>query len=136
MIYFSAIGISFFIIFCLTPQKITIKLRLTKGGKMHWLTRRLKELKKSKRQLALLLNVHPTRMNDLEKGDWKFQVSHIKKAAKFLEFEKEAFLDFIAGDISENELWEYKARICVSQEDFQLLEAVKNFLKNEKAPQK
>ena len=103
---------------------------------MHWLTRRLKEIKKSKRQLALLLNVHPTRMNDLEKGDWKFQVGHIKKTAKFLEFEKEAFLDFISGDITEQELWNYKPRICVSQEDFQLLEAIKNFLKNEKAPQK
>ncbi|MBO7243889.1 MAG: helix-turn-helix transcriptional regulator [Alphaproteobacteria bacterium] len=98
---------------------------------MHWLTRRLKELKKSKRQLALLLNVHPTRMNDLEKGDWKFQVTHIKKTAKFLEFEKEAFLDFIAGDISESELWNYQPRICVSQEEFNLLKAIKEVLKKD-----
>ena len=131
MIYFSAIGISFFIIFCLTPQKITVKLRLIKGDKMHWLTRRLKELKKSKRQLAILLNVHPTRMNDLEKGDWKFQVSHIKKAAKFLEFEKEAFLDFMSGDISEKELWEYQPRLTVTQQEFDLLNAVKAVLKQE-----
>lgn len=98
---------------------------------MHWLTRRLKELKKSKRQLALLLNVHPTRMNDFEKGDWKFQVTHIKKTAKFLEFEKEAFLDFIAGDISESELWNYQPRICVSQEEFNLLKAIKEVLKKD-----
>ena len=98
---------------------------------MHWLTRRLKELKKSKRQLALLLNVHPTRMNDLEKGDWKFQVTHIKKTAKFLEFEKEAFLDFIAGDISESELWNYQPRICVSQEEFNLQKAIKEVLKKD-----
>ena len=98
---------------------------------MHWLSRRLKELKKSKRQLALLLDVHPTRMNDLEKGTWKFQVAHIKKAAKFLEFEKEAFLDFIAGDISEKELWEYQPRITVTQKEFDLLNAVKAVLEQE-----
>lgn len=95
---------------------------------MHWLTRRLKELNKSKRQLALLLNVHPTRMNDLEKGEWKFQVTHIKKAAQFLEFEKDAFLDFVAGDISESELWNYQPRICITQEEFNFLNAIKEFI--------
>ena len=98
---------------------------------MHWLSRRLKELKKSKRHLALLLNVHTTRMNDLEKVTWKFQVSHIKKTSKFLEFEKEAFLDFMSGDISEKELWEYQPRLTVTQQEFDLLNAVKSVLKQE-----
>lgn len=96
---------------------------------MHWLTRRLKEIKKSKRQLAFLLNVHPNRMSDLEKGTWRFQVSHISKTAKFLEFEKEAFLDFVAGDISETALWNYKPKHLVSEEEFNLLTAVKEVIK-------
>lgn len=47
-------------------------------------------------------------MNDLENGAWRFQVAHIRKAAKFLEFDRTAFLDFISGDITEEELWNYQ----------------------------
>lgn len=94
--------------------------------KIHWLTRRLTELGKSKRQLALTIHVHPARMNDLENGTWRFQASQIRKAAEFLEFDRTAFLDFISGDLTEEELWNYKKPIEVSEEDYALLKAVKS----------
>lgn len=95
--------------------------------KIHWLTRRLEELGKSKRQLALALGVQPVRMNDLEKGLWKFQASHIRKAAEYLQFDRTAFLDFLAGDITEDELWNYKPPVKISEEDLKLLNAVKSY---------
>lgn len=94
--------------------------------KKHWLSKRLDELGKSKRQLALLLGVNPTRMNDLERGTWRFQASHIRKAAEFLEFDRLAFLDFVSGDISEEELWNYDKPIQITNEDLALLKAVKS----------
>lgn len=93
--------------------------------KIHWLTRRLDELGKSKRQLALLLGVNPTRMNDFENGIWRFQTSHIRKTAEFLEFDRLSFLDFLSGDITEKELWEAKPPLQISEEDLALLKAVK-----------
>ena len=98
---------------------------MTDDKKIQWLTRRLEELGKSKRQLALAIGVHPTRMNDLENGLWKFQTAHVRKAAEYLEFDRTAFLDFLAGDISEDELWNAKPQEKISEEDLALLRAVK-----------
>lgn len=103
--------------------------------KKHWLTRRLEELGKSKRQLALILDVNPARMNDLENGAWRFQVAHIRKAAKFLEFDRTAFLDFISGDITEEELWNYQKPEEVSSEDIALLKAVKSLASRQETAQ-
>ncbi len=99
---------------------------MVEDKKIHWLTKRLNELGKSKRQLAILLEVNPTRMNDLEKGLWRFQASHIRKAAEFLEFDRTAFLDFVSGDITEEELWKSKKPINITEEDLALLRAVKS----------
>ncbi len=99
---------------------------MTENKEIHWLTRRLNELGKSKRQLALLLEVNPTRMNDLVNGIWRFQASHIRKAAEFLEFDRTAFLDFVSGDITEEELWNSKPPVQISEEDLVLLKAVKS----------
>ena len=92
----------------------------------NWLSKRLAELGKSKRHLAMFIDVNPTRINEYEKGMWKFQVSHLKKVAEFLEFDRTAFLDFISGDISEEELWNYQKPETVSDEDMALLKAVKS----------
>lgn len=94
--------------------------------KKHWLTKRLDELGKSKRQLALKIGVNPTRMNDLERGIWKFQAAHIRKVAEFLEFDRTAFLDFVSGDITEEELWNYEKPVKITDEDLALLKAVKS----------
>ena len=94
--------------------------------KKYWLTRRLDELGKSKRQLALTIGVNPTRMNDLEHGTWKFQAAHVRKVAEFLEFDRTAFLDFISGDITEDELWNYEKPVKITDEDLALLKAVKS----------
>ena len=98
---------------------------MTDDKKIHWLTRRCEELGKSKRQLALAIGVHPTRMNDLENGLWKFQTAHVRKAAEYLEFDRTAFLDFLSGDITEEELWNSKPQEKISEEDLALLRAVK-----------
>lgn len=100
---------------------------MTEEKKTHWLTRRLEELGKSKRQLALAIGVHPTRMNDLENGLWKFQTAHVRKAAEYLEFDRTAFLDFLSGDITEEELWQSELQEKISPEDLALLRAVKTF---------
>lgn len=94
--------------------------------KIHWLTKRLLELNKSKRQLAFFLDVQPARLTDLENGSWKFQASQIKKAAEYLEFDRTAFLDFISGDITEEELWAAKPPLKITEQDLQLLQAVKS----------
>lgn len=96
-----------------------------------WLSRRLAEIGKSKRQLALLIDVNPTRINEYEKGMWKFQASHLKKVAEFLQFDRTAFLDFISGDISEEELWQAKPEPKISEEDLALLRAVKSIATRE-----
>lgn len=93
--------------------------------KIFWLTRRLKEIKKNKQGLAAYIGVNATRFSELEKGMWKFQASHIKKVAEFLEFDRTAFLDFISGDITEDELWNYRPPRRISDDDIKLLNAVK-----------
>lgn len=109
---------------------------MVESKETHWLTRRLNELGKSKRQLALLLEVNPTRMNDLVNGVWRFQASHIRKAAEFLEFDRTAFLDFVSGDITEEELWNSKPPVQISEEDLVLLKAVKSIAARPTAEEK
>lgn len=94
--------------------------------KIHWLTRRLNELNKTKLELASILGVNSTRLSELEKGMWRFQASHIRKAAEFLEFDRTAFLDFVSGDITEEELWNYEKPVKITDEDLALLKAVKS----------
>ena len=79
-----------------------------KNDSVFWLTRRLNEINKTKLELAAVLGINSTRFSELEKGMWKFQVSHLKKVAEFLEFDRTAFLDFVSGDITEEELWNYQ----------------------------
>lgn len=98
---------------------------MNKEGKIFWLERRLSELGKTKRDFAHLLGVSQSRFNDLEAGKWRFQAAHISKAAKFLEFDRMAFLDFVSGEISEDELWKAEPPIKITQEDLALLKAVK-----------
>lgn len=102
---------------------------------LNWLSKRLAELGKSKRHLAMFIDVNPTRINEYEKGMWKFQVSHLKKVAEFLEFDRTAFLDFISGDITEEELWNYQKPEEVSAEDMALLKAVKSIASRQETPQ-
>lgn len=106
---------------------------MNKIDKSRWLTRRLKELHKSKRQLALKIGVNPARMNDLENGTWNFQASHIRKVAEYLEFDCTAFLDFISGDITEDELWNYTPPQKITNEDIELLKAIKKLVARQKA---
>lgn len=109
---------------------------MVESKETHWLTRRLNELGKSKRQLAILLEVNPARMNDFENGLWRFQASHIRKAAEFLEFDRTAFLDFVSGDITEDELWNSKPPLQISEEDLVLLRAVKSIAIRKEAEEK
>lgn len=98
---------------------------MTEDKKTHWLTRRLKELGKNKIQLANVLGIDRARLSELDVR-WKFQTEHIKKAADFLEFDRMAFLDFVSGDITEDELWNSKPPLQISEEDLVLLRAVKS----------
>ena len=99
-----------------------------KSNSVFWLTRRLNEINKTKLELASALGINSTRFSELEKGQWEFQVSHLKKVAEFLEFDRTAFLDFISGDITEEELWNYQRPETISAEDMALLKAVKSLL--------
>ena len=82
-----------------------------------------------------MLGINSTRFSELEKGMWKFQVSHLKKVAEFLEFDRTAFLDFISGDITEEELWNYQKPEEISAEDMALLKAVKSLASRQETPQ-
>lgn len=99
--------------------------------KIFWLTRRLSEINKTKLELAAVIGVNSTRFSELEKGMWKFQASHLKKVAEFLQFDRTAFLDFISGDISEEELWEAKPEPKLTDEDLAILKAVKSIAARE-----
>jgi transcriptional regulator with XRE-family HTH domain len=92
--------------------------------KTYWLSKRLKELGKTKRELAEIINISSARLTDYENGGWRFQVEHIKPTADFLGFDRTALLDFISGDISEKELWERKPEV-ITESDRQLLQAFK-----------
>ena len=94
--------------------------------KTFWLSKRLKEIDKTKVDLAKNLGIASVRLTELEQGRWKFQASHIRKAAKFLNFDTYAFLDFIAGDITEEQLWAAKPPVQITEQDLQLLKAVKS----------
>lgn len=102
--------------------------------KIFWLTRRLLELNKTKLELAALLGINSTRLSELEKGAWRFQATHIKKVAEFLEFDRTAFLDFISGDITEDQLWNYTPPQQISEDDMNLLKAVKTIAARPAAP--
>lgn len=94
--------------------------------KTFWLSKRLKEIDKTKVELAQNLGIASVRLTELEQGRWKFQAGHIKKAAKFLDFDTDAFLDFVSGDITEEQLWAAKPPIKLTEQDLQLLQAVKS----------
>lgn len=98
---------------------------MTDDKKIHWLTRRLEELNKTKIELASVLGINRARISEIEAGRWNFQTRHIKKAADYLEFDRMAFLDFISGEITEEELWKSKPQEKISEEDLALLRAVK-----------
>ena len=70
-----------------------------------WLSKRLKEVGKTKLELAKCIGVSPTRLTDYENGIWRFQANHIKPTADFLKFDQMSFLSFISGDITEEQLW-------------------------------
>ena len=94
--------------------------------KTTWLSRRLKELGKTKIELAERLKCHSARFSELENGLWNFQIDQIKPAAQFLKFDTDAFLDFVAGKITEEQLWAAKPPIKITEQDLQLLQAVKS----------
>lgn len=96
-----------------------------------WLTRRLKELGKTQAGLAEVIGVDRARISEIKTGRWSIQTHQIKTAAAYLEFDRTAFLDFISGDITEEELWSYKAPETVSAEDMALLRAVKSIASRE-----
>lgn len=114
--------------FCVTLFVIKNKgFAMDKSNKIFWLDRRLKELGKNKVRLAEILGIGRARLSEMENGRWKLQTEHIKKTAEFLEFDRMAFLDFLSGDISEDELWNSKPQEKISEEDLALLRAVKTF---------
>jgi hypothetical protein len=93
--------------------------------KTTWLSRRLKEIGKTKLELANKIGCNATRLTELEYGVWNFQINQIKPSADFLEFDRMAFLDFISGDISEEQLWNTKP-ITITEQDIAILQAVKS----------
>ena len=94
--------------------------------KIHWLTRRLDELNKTKKDFALCLGIQQSHVSAILSGIRKIQASEIKKMAEFLEFDRTAFLDFVSGDITEEELWNYEKPVKITDEDLALLKAVKS----------
>jgi transcriptional regulator with XRE-family HTH domain len=96
---------------------------------MDWIETRLNELGQSKRKLAEYIGVRADRINMFQNGTWRFQICHIKKLAEFLKLDRLALIDFLSGDISEEELLNTKP-VNVSQKDIELLNAIKYFAKD------
>ena len=103
--------------------------------KKHWLERRLDDLNKTKKDFASCLGIQQSHVSAILSGIRKIQAAEIKKTAEFLEFDRTAFLDFISGDITEEELWNYQKPEEVSSEDIALLKAVKSLASRQEAAQ-
>lgn len=103
-------------------------------GENLWLERRLKELNKTKKDFALFLGIQQSHVSAILSGIRKIQASEVKKTAEFLEFDRTAFLDFISGDITEDQLWNYTPPQQISDEDLNLLKAVKTIVTRPAAP--
>lgn len=93
--------------------------------KTTWLSRRLKEIGKTKLELAERIGCNSTRFAELEAGKWKFQTNQIKPTADFLGFDRISFLDFLSGEITEEQLWDKKP-IILTDQDLAILRAVKS----------
>lgn len=109
---------------------------MSEENKTHWLPRRLKEVGKTKVGLAKELGINQARLSDLENGEWRFQVSHVKKAAEYLEFDRTAFLDFLSGDITEDELWNSKKPLNISDEELRILSAIRDIIPHQTREEK
>ena len=103
--------------------------------KKHWLERRLDDLNKTKKDFASCLGIQQSHVSAILSGIRKIQAAEIKKTAEFLEFDRTAFLDFISGDITEEELWNYQKPEEVSSEDMALLKAVKSLASRQETAQ-
>lgn len=103
--------------------------------KKHWLERRLDEINKTKKDFALCLGIQQSHVSAILSGIRKIQAAEIKKTAEFLEFDRTAFLDFISGDITEDELWSYQSPETISKEDLALLKAVKSIASRQETTQ-
>lgn len=94
--------------------------------KYQWLERRLAELGKRNYELADYLGLQHNKISQIKAGAYNFQLEHLSSVAEFLKFDKAAFLDFIAGKITEDQLWNTKPPIKISDTDLALLNAVKS----------
>lgn len=94
--------------------------------KYQWLERRLAELGKRNYELADCLGIQHNKISQIKAGAYNFQPEHLSSVAEFLEFDKAAFLDFIAGKITEEQLWNIKPPVKISDTDLALLNAVKS----------
>lgn len=91
-----------------------------------WLEKRLAELGKKNYQLADVLGIQHNKISQIKAGAYNFQPEHLSSVAEFLKFDKSAFIDFVAGKITEEQLWAAKPPVKISDQDLQLLQAVKS----------
>jgi len=91
-----------------------------------WLEKRLAELGKKNYQLADALGIQHNKISQIKAGQYNFQPEHLSSVAEFLKFDKAAFIDFVAGKITEDELWAAKPPLKITEQDLQLLQAVKS----------
>lgn len=91
-----------------------------------WLEKRLAELGKKNYQLADALGIQHNKISQIKAGQYNFQPEHLSSVAEFLKFDKAAFIDFVAGKITEEQLWAAKPPMKITEQDLQLLQAVKS----------
>ena len=99
---------------------------MTDNKKRLWLEKRLAELGKKNYQLADALGIQHNKISQIKVGAYNFQPEHLSSVAEFLEFDKAAFIDFVAGKITEEQLWAAKPPVKITDQDLQLLQAVKS----------
>lgn len=89
-----------------------------------WLEKRLKELGKKNYELADVLGLQHNKISQIKAGSYNFQPEHLSSVAEFLNFDKGAFIDFIAGKIDQQKLWDTQP-IILTDQDRAILNAVK-----------
>ncbi len=111
-------------------QSICYYFSNMKEKKINWLSRRLSEVGKTKKELAAVLDVFPTKLSEYEYGIWNFKISHVNKVAEFLNFDRTAFLDFLSGDITEQELFNTPKNESASGYDRQIMAEILTDIEN------
>lgn len=86
---------------------------------------RLAQLGKTQRELATVLKIDPPHLSAIFSGIRQIKAKEVAPLAEFLQFDKTAFVDFLAGTITEEELCQAKPPTKISPAEQEILNIIR-----------